>query len=316
MNVIIKDNSISFFCILNKQIITVNSSHKFFKEIKEMILKGEPEEDIINMINDISYAAPLKKHLSKEKGITIKDNKIFYNGKEINNVLVGKIVSLKNEGYSFKHMIKFLENIMNNPRIESVKALYEFLEYKSLPITDDGCFLAYKAVNNNFTDIYTGKIKNNIGTIVKVSRKEVDPIAENTCSYGLHVGDLEYVRDYMKSDSKCIVVKINPIDVVTVPPDFKKQKMRVCKYEVISELNVVSDELPKNKVVKASKKTKNVTVVKTDIKSSSGSGTKWLQWEDDILKKYKNKLTYSQIGKKLNRSEDGVRKRWKRIKNY
>lgn len=41
-----------------------------------------------------------------------------------------------------------------------------------------------------------------------------------------------------------MIVKVNPVDAVSVPHDCKYQKLRVCKYEVVSEMEW-SDQLRK-----------------------------------------------------------------------
>jgi hypothetical protein len=40
------------------------------------------------------------------------------------------------------------------------------------------------------------------------------------------------------SDSRTVIVKIHPRDVVSIPNDYSKSKGRACRYEVIGELGV------------------------------------------------------------------------------
>jgi hypothetical protein len=123
---------------------------------------------------------------------------------------------------------------MNNPSKRATEELYDFLMHKNLPITDDGCFLAYKRVNADWTDLYSNAIDNSIGQIVKMSRRKVDDNREMGCSDGLHVGALEYVEGY-GSGGHVLVVKVNPEHVVSVPSDHDCTKVRCCEYEVLSE---------------------------------------------------------------------------------
>jgi hypothetical protein len=143
---------------------------------------------------------------------------------------------------------------MKNPSNRAINETYRFLENYGLPITDDGCFLAYKAVRNNYTDIYSGKYDNSIGKSPEMPRGQVDDDYDRDCSKGLHVGALDYVVQYghftkgaaLPTDgNRLLIVKVNPQDVVSVPKYESHPKVRVCRYEVVSEITDVVKELEK-----------------------------------------------------------------------
>jgi bifunctional DNA-binding transcriptional regulator/antitoxin component of YhaV-PrlF toxin-antitoxin module len=132
-------------------------------------------------------------------------------------------------------------NLRQNPSEESRKDLYTFLEKNHVPITEDGYFVAYKGVNNDFTDNRTGSYDNSIGKTVKMPRDQVNPDRNQTCSTGLHVAAYEYAKGFA---ALLIEVKVNPRDVVSVPTDYNAQKMRVCEYTVVAECeNELKEEL-------------------------------------------------------------------------
>ncbi|NBR96976.1 MAG: hypothetical protein EBT48_05170 [Verrucomicrobia bacterium] len=106
-----------------------------------------------------------------------------------------------------------------------------------MPITPDGCFLAYKSVRPDFTDHHTGKFSNRVGSVLEMERRKVDDDRNNGCSYGFHAGSLEYATTFGGNDRKVLVVKINPADVVSVPTDCDCQKLRTARYEVIDLYN-------------------------------------------------------------------------------
>ena len=146
-------------------------------------------------------------------------------------------------------MLKFFENLLQNPSSRAVSELPDFMENKNLPLTEDGHFLAYKSVrsdwyskaNGNLTLLSgkadnAGHIYNAVGEVIECVRNEVDDERGNTCSHGLHVGGLQYSGPggwYNSSSDKVVIVKVNPKDVVSVPQDHNAQKVRVAKYEVI-----------------------------------------------------------------------------------
>lgn len=169
---------------------------------------------------------------------------------KVNNSLVDKILAFKNQNLPFEFLLKFLENVLENPSYNSRKQLYEFLERGNLPITEDGCFIAYKATLNNGLSVNSGhgyvdgveytkaQLPNYIGAKVTIPRHEVDDNPDNHCSDGLHVGHYSYVNQYfMDNNRKIWLIKVNPKDVVSVPNDHDFTKMRVCAYEVLSEFD-------------------------------------------------------------------------------
>jgi hypothetical protein len=144
------------------------------------------------------------------------------------------------DGFSFEPMVKFLANVLENHSNRAVQELYTFLENKNLPITEDGCFLAYKAVTHDYKDKWTKQIDNSIGETVGMQRRKVNDDCGIGCADGLHCGAIEYVEGYSncrgdEHDDKIVIVKVNPKDVVSVPTDSQCQKVRTCEYQVIAD---------------------------------------------------------------------------------
>jgi hypothetical protein len=122
------------------------------------------------------------------------------------------------------------------------------MDNKHMPITSDGSFLAYKAVDKNFKDIWSNSFDNSVGSTCEVPRDKVDGNRDRGCSNGLHVGAIDYAAMYggvnlkNREDSdgdndggnNIVICKVNPMDVVSVPTCSRFQKLRCCKYEVVS----------------------------------------------------------------------------------
>jgi hypothetical protein len=123
---------------------------------------------------------------------------------------------------------------MENPSFRAVSELYDFLEASQLPITEDGCFLAYKRIRSDYTDVHSGSFDNSIGQVVSMPRNEVDEDKDRTCSAGLHFCSRAYLPHFC--GDRIVVLKINPADVVAIPSDYNNAKGRACRYEVIQEL--------------------------------------------------------------------------------
>jgi hypothetical protein len=76
------------------------------------------------------------------------------------------------------------------------------------------------------------------GTIVEMERNQVDDNKDQTCSTGLHFCGLSYLDHFGGNDSRTVIVKIDPADVVSIPSDYNGAKGRACRYEVIGEMGV------------------------------------------------------------------------------
>jgi hypothetical protein len=192
---------------------------------------------------DFARAAEL---LNKAKAITrrslgafeLEGETIMFRGIPVHNVVATRIVQFVESGLPFMPAVRFLENLLENPSKRAVDEGYAFLEHKNLPLTEDGCFLAYKSVRSDYLDKYSGTIDNSVGKVVEVPRNMVDDNREHECSAGLHVGSLEYAGPsgwYNRPNDNVVIVKVNPRDIVSVPRDHSAQKMRVCRYEVIAD---------------------------------------------------------------------------------
>ena len=244
---VIKTNG-SVTLYLKNECLTVAPDHPNYNKIIDSIKAGE--------FNKIENLVNVAKAVSQYTGnrVKIENGQIFYAGFVVHNTLTDRIIKMMTEGFKFDHMVKFLENLMQNPSARAVSETYWFLENYGLPITEDGCFLAYKAVRSDYTDIYSGKFLNSVGSVVSMPRNMVDDNYGIDCSKGLHVGALDYVVGYghfvkgevrSANGNRLLIVKINPKDVVSVPKYEGHTKMRVCEYTVASEILDVVKELDK-----------------------------------------------------------------------
>lgn len=157
---------------------------------------------------------------------------VFHNGVQLHNSLAKRIGEFARSNMPYKPLLKFLENLMENPSQRAINELYTFLDHAGLPITADGHFIAYKGLRSDFKDVYSGQFDNSIGAIHEMPRNAVDDNAAITCSYGFHVGTHGYASSF--AQGKLVLVKVNPRDAVSVPLDHDAQKLRVCRYEVIA----------------------------------------------------------------------------------
>jgi len=231
-------NNQSVTIITNDAIATCSlEDHPCAEEVLIALRRGDEttalalinkDRDIKNWVNE---AATLQ---VRGRTIMFRESE-FDKWRPLHNALVDRIIDMREQGFDPEPMIKFLSNINLNPSEDAKADLYGFLETNRLPVTIDGHFLAYKKVRADFTDCHSGKFDNSPGKIVKMPRKDVVADRTITCAQGLHVCSGGYLNHF--GGNKTMLIKVHPMNVVSVPVDYKNSKMRCCEYEVIKELN-------------------------------------------------------------------------------
>ena len=201
----------------------------------EDVLRAWREGRKADAVSAISIATAIKQYT--KGAFEIVGNEVHVNGRAVPDTLADYILDFKKDGLDFMPLVKFAENLFLNPSYRSVKQLFGFLTTNQQPITEDGCFIAYKRVGSDFLDLYTHTMCNAPGEVLKMDRNEVDDDPNRTCSKGLHVANWHYANSqYGNGQGVMLSVKVNPADVVAVPTDYNQAKMRVCEYTVIEVL--------------------------------------------------------------------------------
>jgi hypothetical protein len=235
-----------------------DSSHANWRLLAQAYKDGDAEA----FVNAMDTTKALETYVGGDPSINaisgrvnVVNGQIFYGKEALHSNLIDRVYEMMNGGYDFSHMLIFLDNLHNNPSKNSFDQLHDFLENGNLPITPDGCFLAYKTVkvyrgdgftdeydnvvgNGDLVDKYTGTVRNNVGDSPWMSRHKVDDNPGSHCSTGYHVGALQYAGPggwYNNTDDVVVIVKVDPRDAVSVPNDHSCQKLRVCKYTVVGK---------------------------------------------------------------------------------
>jgi len=216
---------------LNGEQYTVRANEAIFAEC----VNAYKEQDWDRFLNSVDPARKIKHLYAKYDQVEVKDGNVYVHGDTVNTTIAQRILQSLSEGLDCTHVFKFVTKTSMNPSARAVNELYTFLEHKDLPITDNGNFLAYKAVREDYTDVHTGKFSNVVGAVLQMPRNKVDDDKEVGCSYGFHAGTLEYASGFKPHNGKMVIVEIDPADVVSIPLDSNCQKLRTCRYKVVGE---------------------------------------------------------------------------------
>jgi hypothetical protein len=208
---------------LTSQIIQITSSDKRYEHVLEFI-----RNDDMLALEAFFKEPEIKIH----PDVKIIDGVVHIKGTEIPSKLSKRMQELIDLKLPLDPLVNFWNKLKKNPSYHSRQSLYEFLDKHGHPITEEGDFVGYRKVRSDFKDIHTGTMDNSVGKTVSMNRSEVNDNPNITCASGLHVGAYKYVSEFGSPDQPILEVIVDPADVVTVPPDYNGEKMRVCKFFV------------------------------------------------------------------------------------
>jgi len=220
--------------LFDGQMHGIPKSHPSFNSLRDHLKL--PDHDYAT-ISDMLNTEKMLSRLTNG-AVRVVGNTVYYAGKPVRSTLTEKLLDMLEEGFDATPWAIFLGKLMQNPSERSRQCLFDFLEAGESPITEDGCFIAFKMVREDFTDIHSGTFDNSPGRIVSMPRDLVNDDPNQTCSAGLHVCSLAYFKSgFGGSNKRFLCVKVNPADVVAVPHDYSNSKMRCCRYEVMGEVD-------------------------------------------------------------------------------
>ena len=291
--------------ILNEDGITVfyknkpskySCEHPQFDDIVDAVREGD-----LKKLEDALSRTTLVKHFDKSGFFYKKDGmpfNMFFIDDNGNEVLVnGYLYSLMERFYKLNldptRLINFIKKIHQNPDQNAIVDLYDFICYNQMPIEEDGDFLAYKWVKDDYYDCHSHTNRNRIGDIVEFPRQKCDPDRNHVCSTGLHFCS----KDYGQFGSRLMVIKINPRDVISIPTDYHLAKGRCCRYEVVDEIKDEQyGELEKRQNYTEPKKTemidKNFIITNAFSVFSKAKSPKKLNRE--FFRKHKDQLCFTE----------------------
>lgn len=214
--------------VINNKQHTLSKGNIGFEALIDAIKEGR-WEDVPALASPVTAVRKFSNGL-----VDVVDGQVTYAGEAIHSVLAQKIVDMFEQGFDIRPLTNFMRNLFSNPSKRAVDELYGFLEAGNMPITEDGHFLAYKKVREDYKDVHSGTFDNSVGQVVSMVRNKVDDNKDNTCSVGLHFCSFDYLKSF--GGTRIMILKINPADVVSIPSDYGNAKGRCWKYEVVGEV--------------------------------------------------------------------------------
>jgi hypothetical protein len=238
-------------------VINVPTTAHHYKDVLKSItdaeLNGEElDEQKIREFASITFSAGKQlRNLSSRVQFDGNDT-ILYDGDPVDGSIGETLLALAKAGKPVDSLVNFLDKISQNPSENSRKQFYDFVTRHKLTLTPDGDVIFYKGVkigeDGTPLSIRSGPgivdgvtftnshLPNYPGAIVTIPRSYVNADQFVGCAAGLHVGAFDYAMGW--AQGMTLTCKVNPRDVVSVPECSSYQKVRVCRYEVLTSTEV------------------------------------------------------------------------------
>lgn len=239
--VTITPQSINLF--LDGRMRTISKTHINHGAVRDALKRLSASDDHEVYLDQLRKLVDIPSFIAKvtEGRVKVGDAGVMFDGERVKGVIADRLLSMLQNGFDVRPLAKFLDRLKQNPTLTAIDEVYLWLESGNLPITDDGCFLAFKVVEADFASGHRApdgsKVYNRPGEPVEMKREEVDDRRDVTCSKGLHFCSWQYLPHfYCGNGEKVVVVKVAPEDVVSIPYDYNNSKGRSWRYLVLSEV--------------------------------------------------------------------------------
>lgn len=237
---------------------TLTTSHPNFDRTVLYLSRNtdHDEDEVRDLVDPARFIGRVMAEVTDR--VTYDDGHLFLDGIPFEGLLADEIrrrleSPTAGDASEWQRLMRFALNVDANPSRNAQQAVYQWVQKQGLTLTEDGCFIGYKAVLPNMMSSHSGpanyvngrlykqgahtQVPHEIGTVVSKKRGDVDDRPGGGCSVGLHVGSKAYATGFL-SNGVLVTVKVNPADVVSAPNDYSlESKIRVCKYEVVSFLD-------------------------------------------------------------------------------
>lgn len=224
--------------VLKGRMRTVDDTHPNFGAVRAALKNYAkyPSPDLEDRIGEL-VDIPMFIARATEGRVKIGDNEVYFDDKQVHGVIASRLLSALSHGFDVKPLARFLERVRANPIPTAEDELYLWMEGSNLPLTSDGCFLAFKKVNDDYKSYHDRRTDNSIGAkLPELSAERYDTDRYRTCSSGYHFCAYNYLPAYYGSTGRVVICKVAPEDVVSIPNDYNNAKGRAKTYEIIGEV--------------------------------------------------------------------------------
>jgi hypothetical protein len=217
---------------LNGEVHTVSRGHINFEILMKALRAGD-WATVPSLLRPAEAVTSFATNGKDGEGFTHEDGLIFLDGEPFCRSVSTMALRMMKEAADPEPLRRFLRRVRRNPSRTAQEELLLFHAANDFMIDEEGFIIAFRGVNHNLRDLHTNTFDNSPGQTVRMPRHQVDDRRDNTCSYGLHFGSLNYAKGF---GARTVVVRVDPENVVSIPSDYNNEKGRCCEFTVLAEI--------------------------------------------------------------------------------
>lgn len=223
----------------DSKVETAESSHPRYEYILDALHNKESDEKIQELLHHTANEVS-RRLIAVTDRISVSNGSVYVDGVETHDVITDHIIQkLESGDNDYLRVVKFYENLMQNPSEYAREQLFSWLQANDmLSLTVDGHVLGYKGVTSRITSVHSGQayvdgklfrgqIPYAIGAVATMPRNQVESDPKVSCAPGLHIGTYDYAVGW---GSMVLEVTFNPRDAVSVP-SHDTAKLRTCAFK-------------------------------------------------------------------------------------
>jgi hypothetical protein len=216
---------------------TIPSSHVNYTKILDAIRERRwtDIDTLLDVKKEIEQAVQFK--TDGLIRISVATGEVFFNERPLKPSFAKQLLALHEDNFDIRPYVRCLAKIEASKFDRARDYFANFMDRTITPINDEGNFILYKRVQDNYKSFYDGKTDNSIGSEPRLTEKEADPNPANTCSSGMHCCTHEYLPHYHGGQGKVVICEVDPRDIIAfVDEGSQGLKLRCLGYKIIGEL--------------------------------------------------------------------------------
>ena len=141
-------------CFSDGSMAPIPKENPMYKAVVGLLAKHKYTE----VADAVDVASKIKK--ASDGKFYVLDGLVWIDGESLPDTLSKRLIGFAEANLPTDSLEKFWANLKLNPSLRSKEHLYAFLDHNNIPLTEDGCFIAYKRVDTDFKDCYSHTFDN------------------------------------------------------------------------------------------------------------------------------------------------------------
>lgn len=213
----------------------IDKSHVNFIAVRDKLLDESGSSSEERMVAELTPLVNIPVFIAtiSTGRVQISGDAVMFDGAPVHGHIAERLLTMVRKGRNPRPLMRFLERLQRAPIKNVADQFLHWLEKSNMPLTADGCFVAYKYVDDDLKDSWTHTIDNSPGAVIpRLEPNRINTDRNQTCAAsGYHFCSF----GYLGGNRPVMLLKIAPEDVCSFPEN-EEAKGRCLFYEIINRI--------------------------------------------------------------------------------